>query len=151
MSESSPYELIVTYKNPASIDRFDLRNTTVSPLYGTKTPASLSSHLLHFPNESYIISMHPFLTEVIFLAYFHKQDEFLITLSSGDITVLNKTNGKDRLYTTVNESAELARWDGIISKPFRSQLIQESLYIPSIVKRSNQLSLFDFDAITEVV
>ena len=75
----------------------------------------------------------------------------MVTLSSGDVTVLNQMNGNDRLYTVVNESAEPAHWDGIISKPFRSQLIQESLYIPSIVKRSTQLPLLDFDAISEVV
>lgn len=65
LSECSPFELVVTYKNPASMDRFDLRNTSISPLSGIKTPHSLSSHLLHFPNDSHVISMHPFLTEVV--------------------------------------------------------------------------------------
>lgn len=75
----------------------------------------------------------------------------MVTLSSGDVAVVHTSNGSHRLYSTVNETAEMAKWDGIIPKPFRAQFIQDSLYIPCIVKRWNQLPVLDFNTLSMIV
>ena len=77
------------------------------------------------------------------------QDEVLVSLSSGDFAVLNKNTGNYRLYTQVNPFSDDYRWDGIITRPFRPQLIQGSLFSPSLVRQTTELLLYDFDCIVQ--
>ena len=65
LNQERPYELTVAYKHPFTIDRLDIRNTKKSPISGTRSPLLLSSQPMHFPGEAWIVSMTPYLTEVI--------------------------------------------------------------------------------------
>lgn len=64
LSDNSPNELIVAYKNPACIERIDIRNTKKSTISGTKSPSLLSSCILDLGDDVSIVSMLPFLSEV---------------------------------------------------------------------------------------
>ena len=69
VTEQSPNEVVVAYKNPTSIEILDIRNTRSSPISGTKSPILLSYQFLSLPKNAYILSTIPYFTEVIILVF----------------------------------------------------------------------------------
>ena len=74
----------------------------------------------------------------------------LSTLSDGSIAVFDRYSGAVRLFSDELCSEPEYAWDGIISRPFRPCFLSDLLWVPSIVRRTQSIPIFDFQVPTEL-
>ena len=138
MDEAKPNELLVCYQSPCSLDVLDVRNTRFSTITGKKSPLLVQSTPLHLPENAIPLSLQPFFSS----------EDVVATLSDGAVAVVNRYSGALRVYSNELCDADLYQWDSIVSRPFRPTILSESLWIPSIVRRTQSVPIFDFQSLT---
>ena len=74
----------------------------------------------------------------------------LSTLSDGSIAVFDRYSGSVRLFSDELCSEPEYTWDGIISRPFRPCFLSDLLWVPSIVRRTQSIPIFDFQSLSGI-
>ena len=74
----------------------------------------------------------------------------LSTLSDGSIAVFDRYSGAVRLFSDELCSEPEYAWDGIISRPFRPCFLSDLLWVPSIVRRTQSIPIFDFQSLSGI-